>query len=85
MLQMGSSALEANLHTSRKIVNYSNTFLVGDFPDFCCDCCLQFTNCLRVVLVDIILEVPPQIKIWELKSGECGAHSTSHFLLVGLS
>ena len=28
----------------------------------CCDCCLQFTNCLRIVLIHIILEIPPQIK-----------------------
>lgn len=72
------------MHTLRKIVNYSNTFLFGDFPDFCCDCCLQFTNRLRVVLVRIILETPPQIKIWEFKSGKCGAHSLSHFLLISL-
>ena len=64
VLQMASSALKAHLHTSRKIVNDSHTFLLWDFPDLCCDCCLQFTNCLRIVLIHIILEIPPQIKIW---------------------
>lgn len=34
MLQMASAALEAHLHTSRKIVNYSNTFLLWGFPWF---------------------------------------------------
>jgi hypothetical protein len=68
---MASSALKAHLHTSRKIVNDSHTFLLWDFPDLCCDCCLQFTNCLRIVLIHIILEIPPQIKIWGFKSGEC--------------
>ena len=75
---MAFSALKAHLHTSRKIVNDSYTFLFRDFPDLCCDCCLQFTNCLRIVLMHIILEIPPQIKIWGFKS-------ISHFLLISLS
>jgi hypothetical protein len=45
------------------ILGVEGTFLLWDFPDLCCDCCLQFTNCLRIVLVHIILEIPPQIKI----------------------
>ena len=90
VLQMASSALKAHLHTSRKIVNDSHTFLFREIPDLCCDCCLQFTNCLRIVLVHIILEIPPQTKIWgggggEFKSGDCAAHSISHFLLISLS
>ena len=64
MLQMASSALRAHLHTSRKIVNDLHTFLLRDFPDLCCDCCLQFTNCLRVVLMHIFLEIPPPINLW---------------------
>ena len=61
---MASSALKAHLHTSHKIVNDSHTFLLWDFSYLCCDCCLQFTNCLRIVLIHIILAIPPQIKIW---------------------
>ena len=60
VLQMASSALKAHLHTSCKIVNDSHTFLPRDFPELCCDCCLQFTNCLRIVLINIILEIPPR-------------------------
>ena len=82
---MASSALKAHLHTSCKIVNDSHTFLLTDFPDLCCDCCLQFPNCLRIVLIHIILEIPPQIKIWGFKSGEYVAHSISYFLLISLS
>jgi hypothetical protein len=63
VLQMASSALKAHLHTSRKLVNDSHTFLLWDFPGLCCDCCLQFTNCLSIVLIHIIFETPPQIKI----------------------
>jgi hypothetical protein len=47
-----------------RALHSSHTFLLWDFPDLCCDCCLQFTNCLRIVLIHIILEIPPQIKIW---------------------
>ena len=82
---MASSALKAHLHTSCKIVNDSQIFLLWDFSDLCCDCCLQFTNCLRIVLIHIILEIQPQIKIWGFKSGECTAYSISHFLLISLS
>jgi hypothetical protein len=40
----------------------------------------------RIVLIHIILEIPPQIKIWGgVKAGECAAHSISHFLLISLS
>jgi hypothetical protein len=45
---------------SSVLPNDSHTFLLWDFPDLCCDCCLQFTNCLRIVLIHIILEIPPQ-------------------------
>ena len=78
-----SSALKAHLHhTSRKIVNDSHTFLLGDMSDLSCDCCLQFTYCLRIVLIYIVLEIPPQIQIWGSKSDECAAHSISHLLLI---
>ena len=43
------------------------------------------TNCVRIVLIHIILEIPPQIKICGFKSGECAAHSISHCLLISLS
>jgi hypothetical protein len=64
---MASSALKARLHKSCKIVNDSHTFLPWDFPDLCCDCCLQFTNCLRIVFIHIILEIPPEIKFWRVQ------------------
>jgi len=56
-VRSASTWLEANLHKSRKIVNCSNTFLSRDFPDSCCDCCLQFNNLLKVAMVHIILEI----------------------------
>ena len=83
VLQMASSVLKAHLHTSRKIVNDSHTFLFREIPDLCCDCCLQFTNCLRIVLIHIIREI--KIQGGGFKFGECAAHSISHFLLISLS
>ena len=46
---------------------------------------LQLTNCLRIVLIYMVLQISPQIKIRGFKSGEWGAHSTSHFLQISLS
>ena len=83
---MLSSALKADLYTSCKSVNDSHTFLLGDLPDLSCDCCLQFTCCLRIVPIHIVLEIPQQItQIWGFKSDEYAAHSTSHLLLISLS
>ena len=84
---MASSALKAHLHTSRKIVNDLHTFLLRDFPDLCCDCCLQFTNCLRIVLIHIILEIHPQIRIWGVQVWwmRCPLDFPWHFLLINLS
>ena len=45
---MLSSGLKAHLHTLRKIVNDSHTFLLGDLPDLSCDCCIAV---LRVTYV----------------------------------
>ena len=46
---MLTSVLKAHLHTSRKIVNDSQTFVLGDdLPDLFCDCCLLCTFCVYV-------------------------------------
>jgi len=34
MFQIGSAAVQENLHASSKIVNYSNAFFCEDLPDF---------------------------------------------------
>ena len=48
-----------------------------------------FSYTLSLRFIHIILEIPLQIKIWGggggFKSGECAAHSISHFLLISLS
>ena len=84
VLQMVSSALKAHLHTSCKIVNDSHTFLLRDFPDLCYDCCLQFTKCLRIVLMHIILEIPPQIKIWGVQVW-CHLRTTSRVSIMNFN
>ena len=78
-------SVEGTLACKRRAkLSMTHTFLLGDLRDLSCDCCLQFTYCLRIVLIHIVLEIPPQIKIWGFKSGERAAHSTSH-LLISLS
>jgi len=47
-----------------KLSNCSNIFIFMDFPDFCYDCCLQFTNRLRLLLCTLSLRCHLQIKIW---------------------
>ena len=61
---MSTSALQAHLDSTCKIVDYSDTLLSRNCPDFGSDGCLQFRDSLGIVLVDIIFEITPQIKIW---------------------
>ena len=82
---MSTISLQANLYSSGKVVNHFYTLLFRDGSYFCCDGSFQFLNCLWIFLVYIVFEKTPQIKIWGLRSGECGAHSTSHLLLMSLS
>lgn len=49
-------------YNCKKEFNYLNTFFFVHIFDFCCDCCLKNTNRL-VVLINIFLEIPLQIKI----------------------
>jgi len=48
----------------------------------CCDCCLQVRDSLGVVATHPVLKVSPHIKIWWVKSGECGDHCRSHLQLI---
>jgi len=51
---MDSAALGANFHSLHKL-SITQTHTSGNSSDFCCDCCYQFTICLMVVVVHIIL------------------------------
>ena len=61
---MSTFALQAHLDSTCKIVNYSDVFLPGNCPNFGADGCLQLRESLGIVLVDMIFETIPQIKIW---------------------
>ena len=55
---MLSSALKTHLHhTSRKIVNDSHTFLLGDLPDLLCDCSHVFLYICHVIEIAVLLSV----------------------------
>ena len=56
--------LETDSHQLCKIVNHSHALFSGDFSDFYCNSSLEFTNCLRIVLICIVLQISPEIKIW---------------------
>ena len=85
VFQMSTISLLANLCSSGKVVNHFYTLFFRDGSYFCCDGSFQFLNNLWISLVHIVCEETPQINIWGLRSGECGAHSTSHLLLRSLS
>ena len=64
------------------MINDTNTFLYGDCPDHDCNCCFQVTVSLGLVFVHSVLHLTPKVNIWGFKSGECGAPSMSHCLLM---
>ena len=57
----------------REIINHQHS-LLWCFPDICYNCSLEFTNCLWIVLIHLVHQIPPQIKIRGFISGERGAH-----------
>ena len=81
MLQMTTSALETDLYPLPKIVSHSQALLSGDVLNFGCNCSLEFTNCLKIVLIHIFLQIPSQLKIWVLKSMNEVHISTTHISL----
>ena len=72
---------QAHLQATREIVNDTNTFLYGDCSDPGCNCCLQVTDCLRIVSVHSVLQIIPKVKFWGFKSGDYEAHSMSLLLM----
>lgn len=84
MLEMGSAALEANLQTSHKIVSYSDAFLFSlIFLLWLLPSVHQwFEGCSGTYYP---CNIPTNKKSMGFKSGACGAHSTSHFVLISLS
>ena len=53
MLQMSAIQLKVLLNTACKVVDNARIFLLGDR-------CLQYSNGVRVVLVDVVLEEPSE-------------------------
>ena len=51
--------LETDLEMACKVVNHSNAFLFGDGSDVLSDYLFQFRDCLRVVLIYMVLQVTP--------------------------
>jgi len=68
---------ETNLYLLRKIVNYSQALLSGDFPDFCYNCNQSLTIVWGLLWYTLPFRYP-LINSGSFKSGEWGAHSMSH-------
>ena len=82
MFQMTSSALETDKQPLGKIVNHSHALLSGDFPEFCFTSTLELN---RLFGYTWSFRYPYRQKSGVgFKSGEWGAHSTSHFLVISL-
>ena len=81
---MSTSGLQAHLHSTCKIVDYSDTLLSRYCPDFGSDGCLQFRDSLGIVLVDIIYKITPQIKIWSCGNALVIVSSVEGVILNGL-
>ena len=79
---MNSPALQAHLDPAGKVLDDPPAFLPWDRSYCCCDSCLQVRDSLGVVAIHPVLKISPQIKIWWVKSGECGDHCRSHLQLI---
>ena len=64
MLQLASATLKTNLYLPCEVVHDPDTFLLGDSPN---GDSLELWDGLRTVLVNIVFQEPPQIKIWGLQ------------------
>jgi len=78
MLSMGSRVLVENFNTSCKIVNNSNALHLGGFPMFL----LRFLPSVHQSFQGFCGSLRYPTYKNEFNSGECGAQSTLHFLLI---
>lgn len=62
MFQMTTLALQAHLEPTSKVVNHLDTLFLPDSPNLLDDGHFQFSNGLRTILIDVVLQEPPEIK-----------------------
>ena len=77
---MTTVALQAHLKLTSKVISHPDTLFLPDSTNLLGDGHFQFSNGLRMILIDVVLQEPPEIKIWGFRSGECGDHSGSRSL-----
>lgn len=85
MFQMTTLALQAHLEPTSKVVNHFDTLFLPDSPNLLGDGHFQFSNGLRTILIDVVLQESPEKKSGGLRSGECGDHLGSCLLLISRS
>ena len=72
MLQMSNVLLKADLDSASKVIDNSDALLLWYSVDLLRYCFLELRDGLRIVPVHIMLQEPPQVDIWGLRSGEWG-------------
>ena len=73
MLQMTTSVPQTHLKPTSEVVNHPDT--PGFLPDgtnLLCGDHFEFSNGLKMILIHVVLQEPPEIKIW------CLRHSGGH-------
>ena len=82
MLKMSTVLVKADLDSASKVIDNSDALLLWHSVDLLRYCFLELRDGRRIVPVHIILQEPPQVDIWGVRSGEWGDHSGSRFRLM---
>ena len=79
MLQVRPATLDAHSGALCKVLDHSANLFLWNPSDLVSDGCLEFPECLGIVLVDTSLQEPPEVEIRgvQIRAVRCPLHSTS--------
>ena len=72
MFQMTAVVPQTHLKPTSEVVNHPDTFFLPDGTNLLGDGHFHFTNGLRTILIHVVLQELPEIKIWCLRRN--GSH-----------
>ena len=64
MYQMTTVVPQTHLKPTSKVVNHPDTLFLPDCTNLLDDGHFQFSNRLRTILIHVVLQEPPEVKIW---------------------
>ena len=67
MFQMTAVVTQTHLEPTTEVVNHPDTLFLPDGTNLLGDGHFQFSNGLRMILIHVVLQEPPEIKIWCLR------------------